>query len=83
MEALRIAGLRVPEDMSVVGFDDLGQSTTPPLTRIRADLTEMGRIAADCIVKRIEKETLPRNQLVVPVEFVVAGSTASPSGNTR
>ena len=79
MEALRISGLRVPEDVSVVGFDDLGQNTTPSLTRIRADLTEMGRVAADCVIKRIEKQRLPDDHLMIPIEFVIAGSTAVPA----
>ena len=79
MEALRISGLRVAENVSVVVFDDLGQNTTPPLTRIRADLTEMGRVAADCILKRIERQRLPGDHLTIPIEFVVAGSTAAPA----
>lgn len=79
MEALRIAGLEVPRDVSVVGFDDLGQSTTPPLARIRADLVELGRAAAESLIKRMHKEPL-ESRLFIPVELVPGRSTAPPRG---
>ena len=53
--ALRDANLRVPDDVSVVGFDDIlsASSHNPPLTTVRQPLRQMGEIAAETIVKRI------------------------------
>ncbi|MGC3996557.1 MAG: substrate-binding domain-containing protein [Anaeromyxobacter sp.] len=65
-------GIRVPEDVSLVGFDDLPGSvfTTPPLTTVRQPLLEMGRLAARSVLgmlagERPELAELPQVQLVV------------------
>lgn len=78
MERLHIAGLRVPTDLSVVGFDDLGQRTNPPLTRVRLDLSDLGRIAAENLLKRVQGQPVPEQHILVPIEFILAGSTAAP-----
>jgi LacI family transcriptional regulator len=56
IRALSEAGLRVPDDCSVVGFDDIPISaiTTPGLTTIRQPMFEMGEYAADCILKSLK-----------------------------
>ena len=55
-EAARVSGRRVPEDLSVVGFDDLPMSRwfSPPLTTVRQPLAEMGRTAAEMLSPMIE-----------------------------
>jgi DNA-binding LacI/PurR family transcriptional regulator len=76
MEALGIAGIRVPEEISVVGCDDLELSARP-LTTIHVDLAEVGRLGANALMDRIEGiEVKP--QLVVPVKFVMRETTAPP-----
>ena len=65
MRALREAGRRVPEDVSVIGFDDMPLASyfDPPLTTMRQDTFEMGRIAARLLIEEIEKPETPRAQL--------------------
>ncbi len=74
------AGIRVPQRMSIVGFDDLPISryTTPQLTTIRVPADEMGRRAAEMLLQAIEGE---RGALRVelPTDLVVRRSTAPPS----
>ncbi|GIH17945.1 LacI family transcriptional regulator [Rugosimonospora africana] len=80
-EALYERGLRVPDDMSVVGFDDLDEArwAIPPLTTIRQPLTEMAGMGARMLLSLIDGEELetPRVELATPL--VVRASTAPPA----
>jgi LacI family transcriptional regulator len=82
IRAVAEAGLRVPEDISIVGFDDiqLAPHVNPPLTTIRQDKLGLGGAAGDALVARIAGDPgrSPLHQL--PVELVVRGSTAPPAG---
>ncbi|NED49920.1 substrate-binding domain-containing protein, partial [Micromonospora aurantiaca] len=55
-QAARLAGLRIPEDLSVVGFDDLPtcEWLSPPLTTVRQPLEEMGRVAARTLLQLLD-----------------------------
>jgi DNA-binding LacI/PurR family transcriptional regulator len=76
MEGLAIAGVRVPDQISIVGFDDLGQKTSPPLTTVRVDLAEVGRLAANTLARKIKSPVAEPERAVVPVELKVRGTTA-------
>jgi DNA-binding LacI/PurR family transcriptional regulator len=82
--ALRDAGLGVPDDVSVIGFDDIlaASSHNPPLTTIRQPLRRMGEIAAETVVSRIAAGTKGRGHHLVHVEpeLVVRASTARRQG---
>jgi DNA-binding LacI/PurR family transcriptional regulator len=73
-------GLRIPEDLSVVGFDDLPKAkwTVPPLTTVRQPLREMGAEAARMIVALAAGGTLPRQRVELATDLVVRESTAPP-----
>jgi DNA-binding LacI/PurR family transcriptional regulator len=80
VRGLREAGLRVPEDCSVMGFDDIlpAEVATPAMTTIRQPLREMGVEAAERVLQAIRgKEQKPRLHRTRP-ELVVRMSTASP-----
>lgn len=72
-------GLSVPQDLSVVGFDDteLSSHIPPGLTTMHVPSAEMGELAADYLVNRIEKKPV-RHRTGVEVRLVVRGSTAPP-----
>ncbi len=55
MSAARASGLRVPDDLSVVGFDDLPMAawTNPPLTTVHQPIVEKGRLAARLLIERM------------------------------
>jgi DNA-binding LacI/PurR family transcriptional regulator len=74
------AGLRVPEDISVVGFDDIQPAsyTRPTLTTVRQPLQEMGEIAARTVLDRIEGRAECIPQIAIQPQFVVRKSTAQP-----
>lgn len=73
--ALHRAGLRVPEDISLVGFDDLPHSafTLPPLTSVRQSVYEVGQTAARALLDMLAKRAPPST--VIPAELVVREST--------
>lgn len=76
MEALGIVGIPVPEKVSIVGFDDLGQLTTPPLTTVRVDLTEVGRHAALALQRKMAGES-GITDVLVSGDLIVRGTTTS------
>lgn len=78
VEALRRRGLRVPEDMSVVGFDDLPEVrwSAPPLTTVRQPLAEMGKLAVRTVLKLTRGEELDSPRVELATELVVRSSTA-------
>jgi DNA-binding LacI/PurR family transcriptional regulator len=79
------AGLRVPEDISVVGFDDIriAVHNNPPLTTVRQPLEKMGEIAARTLLKRIEDHAEWVPQIVIEPELVVRDSTGpAPTART-
>lgn len=75
--ALREAGRRVPEDVAVVGFDDLApaQQATPDLTTVRQEVTETGVVAVDLLLERIRTPDLPARRVELETTLVVRGST--------
>lgn len=78
LRLLHQRGLRVPQDISIIGFDDIPEArhSNPPLTTIRQPLLEMGRIASEFICRRIDGELSERLRLVVPTSLVERDSTA-------
>src|SRR5712692_1337019 len=80
IQALRQAGRGIPEDVSVVGFDDIQSAAfqNPGLTTVKQPLRQMGVLAAETVLQRINapvKHPYPKEIIVEP-DFVVRGSTA-------
>jgi len=78
MQAIREAGLSVPEDFSIIGFDgiDIGQIITPRLTTIRQDTSKMGRIAGSHILQMINDKSHRDFKETVTVDtFLITGDT--------
>jgi LacI family transcriptional regulator len=79
-EAARQRGLRVPEDLSVVGFDELpvARWASPPLSTVRQPLAEMGRTAAQMLGELVEGTALRATRVELSTELIVRESTAAP-----
>lgn len=79
IRALRDVGLRVPEDMSVIGFDDIKAAAfnTPSLTTVRQPLSEMGLIAAKYALDRIAGKVKFRERISVRPQLVIRESTTT------
>ena len=80
IRGLHDAGRRVPEDVSVVGFDDTPESAyfLPPLTTIRQDFGEVGRRSVQLLLSLADGAPMNRH-VIVPAELVVRSSTAPPA----
>ncbi|GIJ45000.1 LacI family transcriptional regulator [Virgisporangium aliadipatigenens] len=80
LRALHEAGRRVPDDVSVVGFDDMPDSGyfLPPLTTVRQDFAELGRRGIDVLLAQIANGNRDAGQVVLAPELVVRASTAAP-----
>jgi LacI family transcriptional regulator len=82
INAFRDFGKRIPEDISVVGFDDIQAATIiqPALTTIRQPLTRMGVLAASEVLARIENADMEPHRIVVEPELIIRQSTTACSG---
>lgn len=80
LRALHERGLRVPEDVSVGGFDDIPEACCfePPLTTVRQDFETLGRQSIAYLVQHIEHPDTPAEQRVIYPELIVRASTAPP-----
>jgi len=80
--AFREAGLRVPEDVSVVGFDDIPGAAfgNPALTTVRQPLLRMGQIAAQTVIERIEERGTYQPEIAIEPEFVIRESSGPAPG---
>lgn len=79
---LRNTGVTVPDDISIVGFDDISFASvvTPGLTTVHMPIAAMGREAVNLLIRRLESNEEPetRSRVVLDVELVVRQSTAPP-----
>jgi len=80
LRELRARGLKVPRDVSVVGFDDMNYAPllTPPLTTVRLPWRDIGRTAGRMLLERIETLDAGPRREVLGEELIVRGSTAPP-----
>jgi LacI family transcriptional regulator len=76
------AGLAVPGDLSILGFDDIVEASYvgAALTTIRQPLREMGRVAVDRLMSLLADPTQPATRTVMPTELVIRGTTGPPPG---
>jgi LacI family transcriptional regulator len=84
IRAIKETGLRVPEDISVVGFDDIREAAyhVPSLTTVRQPLREIGAMAAIALIERIEGRNGHESGILVEPQLVIRESTA-PAPKTR
>ena len=80
MRSARGRGLRLPEDLSIVGFDDVKYTTvvTPTLTTVRQPLGEMGRTAVSLLLRLLDRRRFETLHIELPTRLVVRESTAPP-----
>jgi len=84
MTAIKEAGLSIPQDIAIVGFDDtpLALHTSPPLTTVRQPMRLQGQLAAEMLLERITgRETKNREERVLDCELIVRESTVVQTEN--
>ena len=86
LNAARARGLRIPEDMSIVGFDDTAQATIirPQLTTVRQPLAELGRTGVSLLTRLIEGQRLDALRMELSTTLVVRDTTGpAPAGSAH
>lgn len=80
LRALREHDVKVPEQMSVVGYDDtwFAAMTHPPLTSVHMPIYEMGKLAAQVLIALVEGREVSQKQFTLPVHLTIRQSTAPP-----
>jgi LacI family transcriptional regulator len=83
MEAVREEGLRIPEDLSIVGFDDIPQTAGvhPPLTTVRQPLEEMGRVATQMLFTYLEDPHYVEERRSLSTQLVIRHSCQARTAN--
>lgn len=78
LQAAREEGLRVPEDLSVIGFNDsyFSQYCDPPLTTVRIFVETLMHYATEMLLRLINKEPVVPQRLIVPTQLVIRASCA-------
>ncbi|MCE1255440.1 MAG: LacI family transcriptional regulator [Anaerolineae bacterium] len=81
VRASQEAGLKVPEDISIIGFDDipLALRTIPPLTTVRQPVSEMGAAAVDMLINMIDHPSAEAHRTILPTELVIRSSCGANS----
>jgi len=87
LRAAYLEGLRVPEDLSVIGLDDIdfAEFTLPPLTTIRMSRSDLAQAAFEALRQQAENPNNPKIQreFLISTSLVVRGSTAAPPTSSR
>ena len=80
LRALHERGRRIPEDVSVIGFDDIPEagSFLPPLTTVHQDFAEVGRLCVEGVLRRMRDRGDEHGTTLVPTKLVIRDSTAPP-----
>jgi LacI family transcriptional regulator, galactose operon repressor len=76
LRAARSLGLRIPADVALVGFDDLDWTTLvqPPVTVVRQPVADLGRVAGERLLRRLEGDTGPPKRIRLDANLIVRGS---------
>ncbi len=77
MTAVKEAGLSIPQDVAIVGFDDtaLALHTIPPLTTVRQPMRLQGQLAAEMLLRRIDDDSSTREERILDCELIIREST--------
>lgn len=80
IEAIKLAGLQVPEDISVIGFDDvpMAANLTPKLTTVHQPIAEVGKIATQMLLNSLDDPDVTIRNIVLPTTLIIRESTAPP-----
>jgi LacI family transcriptional regulator len=84
MDAVRTRKMHIPDDISVVGFDNIPQSAAvyPPLTTVQQPLEQMGRVATQMLLGILKDPDKDVRRIELPTELIVRDSTSSPKDRT-
>jgi LacI family transcriptional regulator len=76
LQAIQDAGLRIPDDIAVIGFDDFpaAKTSSPPLTTVRQPVEQSGSFAVEMLIDNINSQNEQAHHTILPVELMIRGS---------
>ncbi len=76
MDAARACGFSIPDDISIIGFDDIPQASFvyPKLTTVRQPLEQMGQVAVKLLLEQIEDQSRPPQRVVLATQLIIRDS---------
>ena len=82
LEATHKRGVKIPEEIAIVGFDDMpwAASLRPPLTAVAQPIAELGRIAAQMLLDRLKDPRRPVRRVILPPQLIVRASCGHHGG---
>jgi LacI family transcriptional regulator len=83
ISALTQAGLQVPEDISIVGYDDVPEAefASPPLTTVRQPMDEVGQMATRLLIQHINNPNAAPTQILLDTELIIRSSVGQRKGD--
>jgi LacI family transcriptional regulator len=83
IDAIRDHGLKIPDDISVIGFDDIPQASLvrPALTTVQQPLEQMGRLATQMLLEILTNTDSKPHRIELPTQLMIRDSTAKPKSS--
>ena len=85
IRAIKDAGLKIPEDIALIGFDNIPTASemSPPITTINQDIPKMGEVAVNMLIELINEKNKEIENIILPAELIIRESCGTKLANKK